>query len=72
MDPQDLELSELNSEELIALVVRCAQELGWSVAIPQDLPDYEEVDGIVLGTDKFLKDIMGDVNLQENVDATRH
>lgn len=48
-----MKFAEMTDEELLETIMRCAQELGWNVAIPTG-EEEEAVAGIILGTQEYL------------------
>lgn len=53
--------------ELIEQITEAAEELGWVIAIPQDEESDELVQGLIMGTEEFITNIVAQTEIQTEV-----
>lgn len=53
--------------ELIEQITEAAEELGWIIAIPQDEESDELVQGLIMGTEEFITNIVSQAEIQTEV-----
>ena len=53
--------------ELVEIISDAAEELGWIIAIPQEGDNDELVQGLILGTEEFITNIVAQTDMQTEV-----
>ena len=53
--------------ELVEIISEAAEELGWIIAIPQEGDNDELVQGLLLGTEEFITNIVAQTDMQSEV-----
>jgi len=53
--------------ELVEIIAEAAEELGWIIAIPQEGDNEELVQGIIIGTEEFITNIVAQTDMQSEV-----
>lgn len=53
--------------ELVEIISEAAEELGWIIAIPQEADNDELVQGLILGTEEFITNIVAESGVQTEV-----
>lgn len=58
-------------KQLVDAIAALCQELGWSIAVPFAEEDSEQIEGLLIGTEQYIGDILmqmdefGEVDFEE-------
>lgn len=58
---------KLRQQELVEIIAEAAEELGWIIAIPQEGDGEELVQGLILGTEEFITNLVAQTEMQTEI-----
>lgn len=58
---------KIRQHELIEIIAEAAEELGWIIAIPQEGDNDELVQGLLMGTEEFITNVVAQTDMQSEV-----
>lgn len=58
---------KMRQHELIEIISEAAEELGWIIAIPQEGDNDDLVQGLLMGTEDFITNIIAQTDMKSEV-----